>query len=340
MMSDPAMWVGGVLVLALVIYSLTGGADFGGGVWDLLADRGPLGEKQRKVIVHAIAPIWEANHVWLILIIVLLFVGFPLVFSAVTTALHIPLSVMLIGIVLRGSAFVFRSYGLQSDEVARRWSLTFAVASAVTPVALGVTLGAVTSGTFRLIPGTPHVQTDFIREWFAPYPLLLGFFCLVLFALLAAVYLILESEELELRESFRMRALVAAAAVGVLAFATLAVAYTGAPELYEGLIHRHWSIPFQVVTGAVALALFWSLWTRRYRTARVLVMTQVVLLIAGMVGAQFPYLLPPVFSLQAAAAPDNVLWWSLGALGLGAFVLIPSLVLLFRVFKREDQTAQ
>jgi len=334
-MIAPEVLVGAALAVSLLVYALTAGADFGGGVWDLLASKGELGVKQRKVIAEALAPIWEANHVWLILIIVLLFVDFPQVFAAITTALHIPLSLMLMGIVLRGSAFVFRSYGLQSDEVTRRWGTTFAMASVVTPIMLGITFGAVTSGSFRLTPGTSHVQTDFVQEWVAPYPLALGLFCLVLFALLAAVYLILETEDVALRESFRLRALVSAAAVGVLAFATLAVAKSGAPHLFEHLMHTWWSLPFQLATGSVALSVFWTLWTRRYRAARLLVMLQVACLLTGMVGAQYPYLLPPAFTLEVAAAPDNVLWWVLGALGAGVVLLLPSLYVLFWVFKRR-----
>ncbi|HLA79552.1 MAG TPA: cytochrome d ubiquinol oxidase subunit II, partial [Vicinamibacteria bacterium] len=135
----------GVLMAALVIYALGGGADFGGGVWDLLAS-GPRAASQRRTIEQAIGPIWEANHVWLILVIVVLFVAFPPGFAALGTALHIPLALMLIGIVLRGSAFAFRSYGAASDLEARRWGRVFAVASLVTPLTLGWSVGAVASG--------------------------------------------------------------------------------------------------------------------------------------------------------------------------------------------------
>src|SRR5213592_3740128 len=135
----------GIVFLALNAYALLGGADFGGGVWGLLA-RGPRKQAQRDLIAHAIGPVWEANHVWLILAVVLLFTCFPPAFARLGIALHIPLSLVLIGIVLRGSAFTFWRYGGETDAEQRHWAGTFAVASLITPVLLGVTVGAVASG--------------------------------------------------------------------------------------------------------------------------------------------------------------------------------------------------
>src|SRR5687767_13817299 len=134
-----------VTLASLILYALMGGADFGGGLWDFFA-RGPRAARQRKIIADAIAPIWEANHVWLILVIVLLFTAFPVAFAAMMTALHIPLTVMLVGIVLRGSAFVFRKYDTKDDHVQRRWNAVFGISSLVTPVLQGICLGALAGG--------------------------------------------------------------------------------------------------------------------------------------------------------------------------------------------------
>jgi cytochrome d ubiquinol oxidase subunit II len=134
----------GIILIALNAYVLLGGADFGGGVWDLLA-RGPRKARQRELIAHAIGPVWEANHVWLILAVVLLFTCFPAAFARLAIALHVPLTLVLIGIVLRGSAFTFRSYGGEQEQE-KYWGRVFAVASLVTPVLLGVAVGAVASG--------------------------------------------------------------------------------------------------------------------------------------------------------------------------------------------------
>src|SRR5262245_56372673 len=143
------MWADAVALVALIsliAYALLGGADFGAGVWDLLA----RDARQRDLIERAIAPIWEANHVWLVLVVVLLFSAFPPVYAAASIALHIPLSLMLLGIVLRGSAFVVRQYGPLSQVSKRRWGLLFGVSSTVTPLFLGITMGAVTAGRLRV----------------------------------------------------------------------------------------------------------------------------------------------------------------------------------------------
>src|SRR5678815_2437613 len=144
--------IAGVMIAALVLYALLGGADYGGGVWDLFA-LGKRQREQRALIADAISPVWEANHVWLILVIVVLFTAFPPAFAAIATALHIPITLLLIGIVLRGTAFTFRTYDVQRDDVQRRWSLIFSIASIITPILLGTILGAIASGTIRVENG-------------------------------------------------------------------------------------------------------------------------------------------------------------------------------------------
>src|SRR5258707_1940868 len=155
------------MITALIIYALLGGADYGGGVWALFAF-GRRAPEQRALIANAIGPVWEANHVWLILVIVMLFTAFPPSFAAISTALHIPLTLLLMGIVLRGTTFTFRSYDVQRDDVQPRWSLVFSIASIITPVLLGITLGAIASGTIRDENG--HVVSGFFSSWLAPFP--------------------------------------------------------------------------------------------------------------------------------------------------------------------------
>src|SRR5260221_7454018 len=157
-----------------------GGADFGGGIWNLLAF-GPRATRQREAIADAIAPIWEANHVWLILVIVLLFTGFPRGFAPMMTALNIPMTVMLLGIVMRGSAFVFRKYDVKDE---RRWNTLFGIASFLTPFFQGVILGALTTGQIRVEEG--RVLTGFVAGLLTPFALSFGVFFLVLLAVLAA----------------------------------------------------------------------------------------------------------------------------------------------------------
>jgi cytochrome d ubiquinol oxidase subunit II len=322
----------GLIALSLNAYVLFGGADFGGGVWDLLAT-GPRRDRQREVIGHAIGPIWEANHVWLILAIVLTFTCFPPVFARLGTVLHIPLSLMLVGIVLRGSAFTFRTYDDQHDAVQRRWGRIFAGASLVTPVLLGVCIGAVASGHAGPVPAAGDFADRFVDPWLTPFSLAVGLMALALFAHLAAVFLTLESDDPALIEDFRLRALWSGVILFLVAFGALLISRDQAPLMGVGLLVSPWSLPFHVATGLAAIAVLASLWWKRYHLARVAAGLQVSLILWGWAVSQYPYLVPPDLSIQAAAAPAATLRLVLIALGLGIVVLLPSLVYLFRVFK-------
>jgi cytochrome d ubiquinol oxidase subunit II len=323
-------WIAGAVMASLTLYALGGGADFGGGVWDLLA-RGPRAAAQRELIAHAIGPIWEANHVWLILAVVLMFVCFPSAWAALSTALHIPLTLMLIGVVLRGSAFAFRSYGSDDDAAQRRWGRTFAMASVVTPLTLGMCVGATASGAIRVRDG--RLASGFFESWLRPLPLVVGLFTLALFAFLAAVYLTREAREEELRADFRRRALGAGIASGALAFLALALARTAAPPLWAGLMAGGWSLPFHALTALCALGALWALWTKSDALAQAAAIAQVALVLWGWAMAQFPFVIPPDVTFEAAAAPAAVLRAVLWALAAGLVVLAPSLFYLYRVFK-------
>jgi cytochrome bd ubiquinol oxidase subunit II len=351
--------IAGVMVGSLVLYALLGGADYGGGVWDLFAF-GRRAREQRALIAEAIGPVWEANHVWLILVIVILFTAFPPAFAVIATALHIPITLLLIGIVLRGTAFTFRSYDVQRDDVQRRWSLVFSIASIITPILLGIILGAIASGTIRVDNGM--VTSGFVKTWFAPFPLSVGFFALALFAFLAAVYLTVEAEQCELQteqhelqseqresdhtqqtqaaprklsEDFRLRALLAGVAVGLLALTVFVLAGTGAPSVRAGISRTWWALGLHLVTAIFAIGAFATLWTRRYRVARILTAGQVTLILLGWAFAQYPNLVEPDMSITAAAAPPITLELLLIALAAGALLLFPSYYYLIRVFKAE-----
>ena len=218
------------MLAALVLYALMGGADFGGGMWDLLAS-GPRAERQRNAIAGAIAPIWEANHVWLILVVVILFTGFPAAFAGMMTALNIPVMAMLIGIVLRGSAFVFRNHDAQSEAVRRRWGAIFGAASFFTPFFQGTILGALATGRIRVVGG--RVVSGFLAGWLTPFALSCGVFALALFAFLAATYLTLDTKDQpDLRDDFRLRALASGAALVPIAAVVFLASKQGAPEMF------------------------------------------------------------------------------------------------------------
>ena len=329
-----AIAIAGVIMIALNFYVLLAGADFGGGVWDFLAS-GPRRQAQRDLISHALAPIWEANHVWLILVIVLLFTCFPAAFATIAIALHIPLTLMLFGIVLRGSAFIFRSYGSDRDATQQRWGRVFAIASIVTPILLGMCVGAVATGGLGMTSFTGPFTDHFITPWLTLFGFGVGLLALALFSFLAAVYLTVESYGTELQEDFRTRALWAAAAVFVISFGVLALAWRAAPMVRAGLMAGSWALPIQIVTGISAVTAIAALWTRRFRLARAAAAAQVTFILWGWAASQYPYLLPPSLTIEAAAAPARTLTLVLWALAAGACVLFPSLFYLFRVFKLQ-----
>lgn len=331
-MSALELAAAGALLAALTFYVLLGGADFGAGVWDLAAS-GPRRQAQRALIAEAIGPIWEANHVWLILAIVILFNAFPPAFAAISTALYIPLTVMLIGIVLRGAAFVFRSYAAPGDEPGRWWGRIFASASIVTPIMLGVCVGAISGGRIRAVDA--GLTLGFAGPWLEPLPLAVGGLTLVLFAFLAAVYLTVEAGEPGLRDDFRWRALLAALTLGGMAFLVLWLAREGAPRIWTGLIASPWAWPLQFVTGFVAVGAIWALWRRRYYFARAAAAAQVTLILWGWGAAQFPDLVTPDITIQNSSAPPVTLQLLLTLLVLGAAILFPSFYMLLRLFKGE-----
>ena len=327
----PADLLGAVILVALVAYALLAGADFGGGLWDLLAT-GPRRAEQRQLIEHAIGPIWEANHVWLILVVVLLFSGFPIAFAAISTTLFTPLVLLLIGIVLRGAAFTFRAYDDRGDRVQRRWGAIFSAASVLAPLLLGIAVGAISSGRLRVAADGMPLSGPLTA--FSPFPLAVGLLACALFAFLAATYLTVEAEG-ELREDFRRRALAAGVAVFVTAALSAALSHGEAPRVFAGLTGRRWSALLHLATGAAALGAFAALLARRSRLARLCAAAQVTLIVLGWGASLYPYVVVPDVTLASASGPRSTQVALLVALAVGALTLFPSLCLLFRIFKGE-----
>ena len=324
------------LLLALNAYVLTAGADFGGGVWDLLA-RGPRAGEQRRLIASTIGPIWEANHVWLIIAVVICFTAFPPVFAMLGTVLHVPLALMLLGVICRGSAFVFRSYGSSTGEARHRWGLVFAVASTLTPTLLGAVLGAIALGNVGRAAarvGSASFLEVFVQPWLSPFPLLAGALTLLAFAYLAAVYLTLAARKDPLREDFRLRALWSGGLM--LAVSVLALAVFPRQVFQGGALGRTGTFLLEAVTLGAALAGLLSLWRRRYRLARVAAGAQISLFLWGWAAGQYPYLVPPAMTIRSAAAPAGTLRLLVGILAGGGLILIPSLAWLLRLFARRE----
>ena len=325
-MPDVSVLVAAALALSLNLYAVFGGADYGGGIWALLAF-GSRATRQRDTIARALAPVWEANHVWLVLAVVILFTGFPFAFAILGTALHVPLTLLLFGIVLRGTAFIFRAYGGSRGRPERSWEHLFAMASSITPLLIGMIVGAVTEGHIHVVGG--KVQPGLFYAWTTPFCFLVGIFALALFAFLAAVFLTLEADSPALANDFRRRALTGGVAVACLA---LGVFWASNAEVRDGLTRSFWALPLHVVTGACAALAFVFLYTGAFRRARVAAAAQVSCIVWGWVFAQYPFLIRPDVTVQSAAAPAATLRLLVVLLGTGALVLFPALAYLFSVF--------
>jgi cytochrome d ubiquinol oxidase subunit II len=259
---------------------------------------------------------------------------------------------MLVGIILRGSSFVFRTYGASDDASERRWGLLFAIASIVTPLLLGVIVGAIASGAVGAAASTlaststpaagtvgrPSFATIFVAPWLAPFPLAMGVLALVMFAFLAAVYLAFAAHDDALREDFRRRALGAALVMFVAAFGGLALARLHAPHISRGLTAGP-AVAFQAATALAAITAIWALWTRRWPVARLAAAAQVSLILWGWVIVQYPSVIPPSESIRAVAAPRITLLLLLYGLAAGGAILIPSLVYLYRTFAAAELRA-
>jgi Cytochrome bd-type quinol oxidase, subunit 2 len=326
------------VVGALTCYLLTGGADFGAGMWSLFAF-GRHGRKQRALIDQAIGPIWEANHVWLIVAVTILFTAFPSAFSLITTALHIPLSLMLIGIVLRGTAFAVRTHDISArvdgtSSTPLIWRYLFAGSSIITPALLGIGLGAIASGRLPAAMSPGSFTDRFVAPWLAPFPLSVGLLTTTVVAYLAAVYLLVEARDHDLRRLFTRRAILSCCSVLVTAGLVFWLARDGAPGIYDRL--RQTLLGMLAVVTAIGLlgASLFALWREAVKAARWFAIGGATVLLWGWALSQFPYLVEPHLTL-AHASPYATLRFLLLTLVAGSVVLFPLLYYLYRIFKGQ-----
>jgi cytochrome bd ubiquinol oxidase subunit II len=323
----------GIVWIGLTLYVLLGGADFGGGVWDLLAS-GSRAEEQRRLIAAAIGPVWEANHVWLIFVLTGLLSAFPSVFADLSIALYLPFSLALIGIVLRGSAFAFRSHGEPESAWQRSWTRVFGVASLVTPFVLGAAAASIAGGRIRVVDG--DVRADLVGSWTGLLSLFAGLFAVAICAYLAATYLTVEAvqrDEHELERDFRGRALVTGIVAGALAAIGLLLVRAEAPVLWKGMLDA--GLAFAVVSALGGIVSLTAVWRGRYRVARAGAVVAVASVLFGWGVSQWPYLIVPDVTVADAAAPEATLRVVTIGFAIGGALLAPSLYLLFRIFKLE-----
>ena len=323
-----------VLVVAWIgvtFYALLGGADFGAGFWDLFAGGDRRGWAQRELIEHSIGPVWEANHVWLIFVLVVLWTGFPPVFAAVMSTMIIPLTLAAFGVIMRGAAFAFRKV-VDALWLKRVFGASFAASSVLTPFFLGAVAGGVATG--RVPPG--NARGDLITSWLNPTSLLGGTLAVGVCAYLAAVFLVRDAERegnQQLVEQFRVRALGTGIALGVIALGGIFVLRADAPRLFEGLTTR--ALPLVVASAVFGLVSLVLLVRRQFVAVRVTAALAVVAIIWGWAAGQYPYMLEPDLTIEEAAAGRATLSAMLVSLAVGSLLLVPSMTWLFVIFQRE-----
>ena len=323
------LWVG------VTAYAVLAGADFGGGVWDLLAGGTARGHAQRRRIAASIGPVWEANHVWLIFAIVVLWTGFPTVFAAIASTLYIPLTVVAFGIIVRGSSFAFRT---ASPRLSMKWAFgtLFAGASLVTPFFLGMVAGAIASG--RVPAGI--AGGDVVRSWTGPTSLVGGALAVGGCAFLSAVFLTVDSRrdgQRELVEAFRRRALAAGGAVAVLTVVAGVVIRGDAPRLAGGLAGR--ALPIAILSAALSSTTLVLLWRRVYGPVRLTAAMAVLSILWGWAVAQYPDLLVGSVTVEQGAAPHATLAALVVVVVVGSLLLVPALGVLFWVIRRPAGSA-
>jgi cytochrome d ubiquinol oxidase subunit II len=325
------------IVLGISAYAVLGSADFGAGFWDLTAGGDRRGGRVRGMIQRSMAPVWEANHVWLIFVLVIAWTAFPTAFGSIFSTLYVPLFLAAIGIIFRGTAFALRGQAATIRE-ARVLGGLFATASVLIPYCFGAVLGGIASGRV----GLGNATGDPWSSWLNPTSTLIGVIAVLTGAYLAAVYLAGDSVRAglpDLARAFRMRALLAGGASGIVAIGGLFVLRSDSRALYDGLTSGGGlaMVLVSALAGALTLIL---VWTERYGLARASSALAVVAIVVGWALAQNPYLLPPDLTLDKGAAADATLQATIIVVAIGLLILGPSLWFLYRlVLKGQlDQT--
>jgi cytochrome bd ubiquinol oxidase subunit II len=320
-----------VLWLGVTFYAAFGGADFGAGFWSLVTGAGERGRRARALIDWAIGPVWEANHVWLIFVFVVLWTGFPTAFESIMSTLFVPLSLAALGIVLRGSGFAFHTTArrLKGRELAER---IFGFSSLLTPFFMGTVVGAVASGRVPL----GNAKGDPVTSWLNPVSLLVGALFVATCAYLSAVFLVSDARRAgagDLERYFTIRALGAALVAGAIGVAGFLVLHADARFLYDGLTHE--GLPLVIVSALCGLGVLAVLRRGAARGARPLAVGAVVAVVWGWGVAQYPYLLPQTLKIADGAAPGATLTAILIVFAAAVVLVLPSLALLFTLAQRR-----
>jgi cytochrome d ubiquinol oxidase subunit II len=320
-----------VLLAGITAYAVFGGADFGAGFWDLLAGGAERGDRPRALVDHSIGPVWEANHVWLIFTLVVLWTAFSEAFESITLTLFVPLTIAALGIVLRGSSFAFRKQVRRTRD-RRNFGAAFASSSVLVPYCMGAVAGAIASG--RVPKGGE--AGDPWSSWVNPTSILGGVLAVSVCAYLASVYLVWDARRLAddaLVEYFRRRAVGAAIVTGAVAFAGIFVLHADAEYVFHGLTSR--ALPLVILSALCGVGSLVLLLRHAHRYARLLAIGAVASVIWAWGVAQWPYMLPETLKVSEAAAPSATLATILIVFGAAAVLVIPSIALLYVLDQRS-----
>jgi cytochrome d ubiquinol oxidase subunit II len=318
----------GIVILGIAAYAVLGSADFGAGFWDLTAGGASGGARVRGMIQRSMAPVWEANHVWLIFVLVIVWTAFPVAFGSIFSTLYIPLFIAAIGIIFRGAAFALRGQAATIRE-ARVLGALFATSSVLIPFAFGAALGGIASGRVEV----GNAVGDPWSSWLNPTSALIGVIAVLTGAHLAAVFLSGDSvraEQPDLARAFRTRALLSGALSGAAAIGGLIVLHSDAPDLFDGLTSGG-GLAMVVLSALAGVGTLALVFMERYGAARATAALAVVAIVVGWALAQNPYLLPPDMTLDEAAASDATLSATVIVVAVGLLILGPSLWFLYRL---------
>lgn len=325
------------LVASLLIYCSTGGADFGAGILEAVIPKARK-PQHRELVKKAISPVWETNHVWLIILIVILFVGFPVIYAQISTTFHIPLTLMLMGIICRGCAFVFRHYGSADEADSPIYSWIFSGSSVLTPIFLGIVMGSLVGGN---IPTHPtNFYAAFVQPWANPFSLSVGIFTATIFAYLASVYMIDEAKDAGTAQFYRSLA----------GITQLVMVGVGAVVLVLGsltslrLIPLFFSHKISVLLFISATLIVAWLWRKTDSkppiSLRYVAATQVSMVILAWLWVVYPVVIrfddgtALTVANNAGPVPISLL---AGCLIVGSLIIFPSLAYLLKIFKFQNQ---
>lgn len=323
---------------SVLLYVLMGGADFGAGVLEFISTSKNK-DRTRKVMYRAIGPIWEANHMWLIIAIVILFVGFPVIYTTMSVYLHIPLTIMLLGIIARGTAFTFRNYDAVKDKMQVVYSKTFMYSSVITPLFLGIIAGSAVSG--RIDPDATNFLDAYIFSWLAPFPVAVGIFTVIICGFLAAIFIIGETKSEEDKKRFITKSKhMSIAALAAAALVLVAARIEDIP-LVEWLFGNTISITCVILAIASLVWMWASLFTVQTKLLRVIAGAQITLLLIAITYEHYPVLINlknseglSLLAQQGGAKTIRALGIALLA---GSVLILPSLFYLLYSFSNKTE---